>query len=85
MDVGIVLAVPAAALLEAWAQAPPGGRPFLELLLADRSPADAAAAGAGPAAAQTVAVAQRRGWPVVTVRPEPLRFLAADIELELLP
>lgn len=33
VEVGIVLAVPAAALMQAYANVPVGGRPFLELLL----------------------------------------------------
>lgn len=33
VEVGIVLAVPAAALMQAYASVPVGGRPFLDLLL----------------------------------------------------
>jgi len=33
VEVGIVLAVPAAALMQAYASVPAGGRPFLDLLL----------------------------------------------------
>ncbi len=38
-----------------------------------------------PAAAHTVAVAQARGWPVLTADPAPLRALDAGLPIDLLP
>jgi hypothetical protein len=98
---GVVLAVPAAALTEAWAQASPAGQPFLELLMAspvvvgdDLSTDHAAVIGglfpdrhASPdiVAGHTVHCAVTRSWPVVTADPNRLRAIRPDLPIEPLP
>jgi len=100
---GIILAVPAAALMATWATVPASERPLLDLVLDTPvtvvDPLDATTArDAGVilaggrssgrpdlAAGQVVLSARRRGWPVVTADPRPLRAIDLGIEIETLP
>lgn len=100
LQTGIVLAVPAAALMEAWAGSPAAGRPFLVRLRAlpvvvlehlDGESAEAvgllAAERSRPASgvAHAVHVARRRGWSIVTGDPEAVLALDPHIGFESLP
>jgi hypothetical protein len=97
---GIVLAVPAAALMEAWAGAPPAGRPLLARLrtlpVVVLEPLDGEAAEAvgvlaadrgRPASgvAHAVYVARRRGWSLVTGDPDAALALDPHLSFESLP
>jgi hypothetical protein len=97
---GIVLAVPAVALMEAWAGSTPEGRPLLSALRSlpvvvleplDGEAAEAvgllAASRGRPAtgAAQAVMVAQRRGWSVVTGDADAILALDPHVGFESLP
>ena len=102
-EVGIALAIPAAALQEAWAIAEVDDHPFLDLLTGLRltvlEPLDLAASehsgvlgrdshAAGhwdAGAVHTVLVNQRRGWPVLTADPVPIRRIDPQVEVDLLP
>lgn len=102
-EVGIALAIPAAALQEAWAIAEVDDHPFLDLLAglplaivepldlqaSQRSGAlgrDVHAAGQWDAgAAHTVQVTHRRGWPVLTADPTPIRRIDSQVQIDLLP
>ena len=97
---GIILALPAAALMEAWAGSPPESRPLLALLRAlpvvvleplDGESAEAvgllAAERGRPASgvAHAVHVARRRGWSVMTGDPAAVLALDPHIGFESLP
>ncbi|MGH3679738.1 MAG: hypothetical protein ACRDT2_05690 [Natronosporangium sp.] len=96
----IVLAVPAAALTSAWARTPAGVHDALDVLLGLPNtvvePLDRDAAGeVGPLlaggdvdavrAGQVVHSGIRRGWPVVTAEPAPLRAIDPRVEIDELP
>lgn len=101
VDRGVVLAVPAAALAAAWprnAAARDVLSVLLSLPVTVIDPLDDdAACGMGEllakktsAAPDVVAAhvaysARRRGWPVVTTRPERLRALVPTLEIEEIP
>jgi hypothetical protein len=96
---GMVLPVPAAAALEAWATVRPEERVLLELFLdtplivvdeLDAAGAQRAGARAHPhqldvVAAHTADVARERELPVLTGRPDTLRAIAPEIGIEELP
>jgi hypothetical protein len=101
VDHGVVLAVPAAALAAAWPTVAAQREVLnvlLSLPVTVIDPLDdAAATGMGELLAANTGVApdvvaahvaysaRRRGWPVVTTRPERLRALVPDLEIEYLP
>ena len=101
VDHGVVLAVPAAALAAAWptgAAAREVLSVLLALPVTVIDPLDdAAASGMGELLAANATVApdvvaahvaysaRRRGWPVVTTRPDRLRALDPTLEIECLP
>lgn len=101
VDHGVVLAVPAAALAAAWptdAAAREVLNVLLALPVTVIDPLDdAAASGMGELLAANASVppdvvaahvaysARRRGWPVVTTRPDRLRALVPTLEIECLP
>lgn len=100
LTTGMVLAVPAAALMEAWAGSPTSGYPFLkglrELPVVVLEPLDAdaaeqvgllAAERGRPASgvAHAVYVARRRGWPILTGDPDAVLALDPKIGFESLP
>jgi hypothetical protein len=97
---GIILAVPTAALMEAWAGATPDSRPLLAMLrglpVVVIEPLDGESAeGVGQLAAErgrpasgvahAVYVARRRGWSVVTGDPDAVLGLDPHIGFESLP
>lgn len=101
VDHGVVLAIPAAALAAAWPTTPAEREVLnvlLSLPVTIIDPLDdEAASGMGElltantevapdvVAAHVAYSAHRRGWPVVTTRPERLRALVPSLEIECLP
>jgi len=110
LEEGLVLAVPATSLTEAWAQSHSGDHDVLDVLLglpitmvdpldaeearltgrllaADRSEQvdEGEDAAADVRTGHVVRTAQRRGWPVLTAVPEPLRRLDPELEVDELP
>ena len=100
LTTGMVLAVPAAALMEAWAGSPTSGYPFLAALrelpvvVLESLDADAAehvgllAAERGrPASgvAHAVYVARRRGWPILTGDTDAVLSLDPAVGFESFP
>jgi hypothetical protein len=96
----IVLAVPACALASAWAQTPARAHDALDVLLglpvtvveqldqpAAREVGRLLAGGDVDAvrAGQVVHSGLRRGWPVVTAEPAPLRSVDPRVEVDELP
>lgn len=101
VDHGVVLAIPAAALAAAWPTTPAAREVLnvlLSLPVTVIDPLDdAAATGMGELLAANTEVApdvvaahvaysaRRRGWPVVTTRPERIHALDPTLEIECLP
>lgn len=101
LEESLVLAIPATALAQAWAQADPAGHDALEVLLglpitvidpleaAQTRPVGellaAAAAAADVRAGHVVHVARRRSWPVITAAADSLRRLDPELDVEELP
>jgi hypothetical protein len=90
----VVLAIPSAALAEAWAHARPEDRDVLEALLGlpvvvvvdDAVVACPPVPVGAPAAAHVVRRGRERpGWAIVTGRAEALRALDPDVEVDELP
>lgn len=100
LEESLVLAVPATASAQAWAQADPAGHDALEVLLglpitvidpldaAQTRPVGellAAAAAVDVRAGHVVHVARRRGRPVITAAADSLRRLDPELDVEELP
>jgi hypothetical protein len=100
LEESLVLALPATSLTEAWARADTGDHDALEVLLGlpitviDPLDADqtrpvgqllAAAGGADVRTGHVAHCANRRGWPVVTAAPDPLRRIGPALDIEELP
>jgi hypothetical protein len=100
LEDGLVLAVPTTSLTEAWAQADRSDHDALEVLLGlpiaviDPLGVDQTRkvgqllADAGSRDIRTghvVHCANRRGWPVITAAPEPLRRIDPALAIEELP
>jgi hypothetical protein len=100
LDEGLVLALPTTSLTQAWSQAHPDHHDALEVLLglpvtiidpldADRPrPVGQLLANAGSAdvcAGHVAHCARRRGWPVITATPAPLRRIDPELAIEQLP
>jgi hypothetical protein len=100
LDEGLVLAIPATALTEAWAGIEPADHDALDVLLGlpvtvidplaaeqARPTGELLAAGdtSDLRSAHVALCSRRRGWPVLTAAPGPLRRLDPDMEIDELP